>query len=105
MMWLAPTHLWHGVLVEGEGDIGTVALRVALCVGRETVGGRPALALAGAWLDKTALVPDGHTHLTDRALATAVAFTVDPAGFGTAPDLEGDKNVVNCGDNLWSFTA
>lgn len=105
MMWLAPTHLWHGVLVEGEGDVGTVALGVALCVGLGTVGGRPALALAGAWLDKTALVPDGHTHLTDRALATAVAFTVDPAGFGTAPDLEGDKNVVNCGDNLWSFTA
>lgn len=97
MMWLVPTHLWHGVLVEGEGDIGTVALRVALCVGRETVGGRPALALTGAWLDETALVPDGHTRLTNWALATAVTFTVDPAEFGTAPDLEGDRNVVNCG--------
>lgn len=87
--------LWHGVLVEGEGDIGTVALRVALCVGRETVGGRPALALTGAWLDETALVPDGHTRLTNWALATAVTFTVDPAEFGTAPDLcTGDLPIV-----------
>lgn len=30
LLCILDTHLWHGVLVEGEGHIGTVALRLAL---------------------------------------------------------------------------
>ena len=77
-------HLGHGVLVEGEGDVGTVALGMTLGAQRAPVR-RPALALTGARLDEAALVSYGHAGLSHRALGPTLG--VDAAGSGPAVHL------------------
>lgn len=73
-----PTHLlhrhplWHGVLVEGEGDVSAVALRLAECAYGRPVS-RPTLALRGTRLDETLLIADRHTQLTWRTVPSTRA--------------------------------
>lgn len=84
------THSTHGLLVEGEGDVGAALVLVtgagvAFGWGRGRVGA-PALAQVHAGLDEAVALPDG-----DAALACRTATsTFDPqlAGHGSAPQLE-----------------
>lgn len=86
------THSGHGLLVEGEGDVGAAVVLVTgagVALGRRRRGrvGAPALAQVGAGLDEAVALADG-----DAALACGTAAsTFDPqlAGHGPAPQLEG----------------
>lgn len=91
------THSRHGLLVEGEGDVGAALVLVtgagAACGrGRRRVGA-PALALVRAGLDEAVALPDGDAALACRTAAS----TFDPqlAGHGPAPQLE-ERTVFRC---------
>lgn len=54
------THLNHGVLVEGEGDVDAVAVLETPGSGRSLMGGAPALPLVRAGHGEAACVCDGN---------------------------------------------
>lgn len=76
--------LWHGVLVEGEGDVGAVALGVTVCAYGRPVS-RHALALRRAGLYETLLVTQRHTQLTQGTVPSPGAEHT--AGFRATPQL------------------
>lgn len=84
------THSRHGLLVEGEGDVGAAVVLVTgagvAFGGRRGRVGAPALAEAEARLHKAVALPDG-----DAALACGTAastFGTELARRGPTPHLE-----------------
>lgn len=72
------THSRHGLLVEGEGDVGAAVVLVtgagvAFGRGRGRVGA-PALAQVETGLDEAVALPDGNAALACRTAAS----TFDP---------------------------
>lgn len=87
------THSMHGLLVEGEGDVGVAVVLVTgagvALAGRRGRVGAPALAQALAGLDEAVALPD-----RDAALArgtAAATFGARLAGRGAAPHLQGGR--------------
>lgn len=89
------THSGHGLLVEGEGDVGAAVVLVTGAAG-VALGGRrgrvgaPALAQAQAGLDEAVALPDGHAALACRTAAST--FGPQLAARGPAPHLDGEDS-------------
>lgn len=89
------TRLGHGVFVEGEGDVDAAAVWVTPGCGWGTVGGAPALPLAGAGLGEAAHVLDGHARLTGGTWR-GYSVPVEAAGRRTTVKLPVGKSLFYC---------